>query len=298
VLVLAGRALAHQWGAVRASAAAVRPGWLLVGASALPVLAAYAILVETWRSTLRAWSSGLSFLQAARITFVSNLGKYLPGKVWQIAAMGVMAKQQGVSPVAATSSSLLVNAANVLSGFALVLVTGARVLDLSARSGRAIAVGLVAAAALGLAALPLVVPRLAALAARATGRSFGVPTVPPRAIAVATAGTAAAWVLYGVGFRWFALAMLGAAPGSAAAWIAAYTVSYLVGYLAVFAPGGIGVRETMLVASLAGLGLTTQAEAWVVAVASRLWLTVLEVTPGVLFLTRDALSRRPRDTFA
>jgi len=290
--------LARQWDAVRASAGAVHPEWWRVAASAVLVLASYALLVETWRSTLRAWSSSLSFFEAARISVISNLGKYLPGKVWQIAAMGVMAKERGVSPVAATSSSLLVNAASILSGFTIVLLTGARVLDLSGAPGRAIAIGLVVLAGVGLASLPLLVPRLAALASRVTGRTLAVPTVPMRAVVVATVGTAVAWVLYGIAFRWFARGVLGDVGGGLAPWIAVYAVSYLVGYLAVFAPGGIVVREAMLVASLGALGLVATADAVVLAVASRLWLTVLEVLPGLLFLARDALRRRTRNTFA
>ena len=47
------------------------------------------------------WSAA----SAARIWTVSNLGKYLPGKVWAIAGMALMARQAGVSPAAATGSA-------------------------------------------------------------------------------------------------------------------------------------------------------------------------------------------------
>jgi hypothetical protein len=292
VLVLAVRTIGRQWTSVRASAATLQPDWLLVLGSALPVLLAYAILVQTWRAMLRSWTTDLSFLEAARITFVSNLGKYLPGKVWQIAAMAVMAKQRGVSPIAATGSSLLVNAVNVFTAFAVVLLSGVRVLDVSGSNGRGAAIALVVGAALALFSLPFVVPRLARFAARLTGRAFAAPEVPPRALVVATIGTALAWILYGTAFQLFARALFGTVSGGMTAWIAVYTASYIIGYLAVFAPGGIGVREVMLVASLASLKLMTQPQALVLAVVSRLWLTVLEVLPGALFIGRDAFYRR------
>ena len=50
---------------------------------------------------------------------MSNLGRYVPGKVWQIGAMGVMAERSGVSPVAAVGSSLVIAIVNVIAGIAI-----------------------------------------------------------------------------------------------------------------------------------------------------------------------------------
>jgi hypothetical protein len=50
-------------------------------------------------------------------------------------------------------------------------------------------------------------------------------------------------------------------------------------------------REGALIAGMVALGLATTPEATVVAVTSRLWLTVLEVVPGLLFLAYGAVRR-------
>jgi len=89
------------------------------------VIATYLLLIEAWRATLRVWSESIPFSAAARIWFVSNLGKYVPGKVWQIAAMGALAQKRGVSAAAAIGSSLLVNLVSILAGFAVIAVTAA-----------------------------------------------------------------------------------------------------------------------------------------------------------------------------
>src|SRR4029079_11729625 len=78
-----------------------------------------------WRVMSRVLSESPPFSPAARIWFVSNLGKYVPGKVWQIAAMGALAQRNGVSATAAIGSSLLVNLVSVLAGFAVIAVTAA-----------------------------------------------------------------------------------------------------------------------------------------------------------------------------
>jgi hypothetical protein len=230
---------------------------------------------------------------------VSNLGRYIPGKIWQISAMGVMAHRQGVSAVAATGSSLIVNLTNIVSGCLVVFATGASVLDVAARSGKVFAVVLVA---LALAAL-LLAPRLLGWAARraggVTGRAVALPSsFTPRLILVGILGTGAAWLLYGLAFQLFALGVLGdAVHGSSADYIAVYTASYLVGYLTLIAPGGLGVREAMLVLSLGVAGVTNEPNAWILALSSRVWLTVLELLPGVCFLLAGARLRL-RDTDA
>jgi len=101
VIGFAVRELARQWESLAPALAGVRLEWGRILASGALVLATYLLLIEAWRSTLRAWSQSLPFATAARIWFVSNLGKYVPGRVWQIAAMGAMAQRAGVSPAAA-----------------------------------------------------------------------------------------------------------------------------------------------------------------------------------------------------
>lgn len=292
VLWFAGGALARQWSGVRESLRAVHPAWAEIAASALLVLAAYALLIQTWRAMLQAWGAQLGFVQASRIWFVSNLGKYVPGKVWQIAAMGIMAQGQGVSPLAATGSSLVVNVANVVSGFAVVFATGAATLELSARGGSHAGAVIAAALAVLLLALPAVWPLVSRLAGRLSGGRIALPAIPARSIWWAALGTAVAWVIYGLAFQLLARGLEIGTTGATRGYLAVYASSYLVGYLTLLAPGGIGVREAMMVVGLTRLGLMPQPEAWLLAIASRLWLTVLEIVPGLLFILLNGTRRR------
>ena len=288
VLWFAGRELRGQWNDVQRSGPILSVRWpVVIGAGGL-VLAGYAVLIATWLATLRSWRARLPVGEAVRIWFVSNLGKYIPGKVWQITAMGAMVARLGVSPLVAGSSSILINLVNVVVGFALVfsLASGVLAAYASAQVER-LAIVLTAAAVLGLLALPVLLPRLVALLGAATGRQLVAPALPMRAIVVSAVGSAAAWVLYGVAFRWFAEGVVTHATGAVPAYVAVFTGSYLLGYLALIVPGGFGVREAALAAAMSRMGLAPAPEALVIAVASRLWLTVLEVVPGILFLALD-----------
>ncbi len=291
VLLFVGFAVAvvvGQWDDVRKAAAAARILWSHIALATGTVVLAYALLIETWRRTVAAWGERLGWADAARIWFISNLGRYVPGKVWQIGAMGVLAQERGVSPLAATGSAVVVNIVSVIAGLGVVVATGGRVLARYAGEVAALATVL----AVALVVLPLGVTLAMRVYNRFTGRELSLGALPPRALLVALFGTSAAWLLYGIAFRWFALGV-GAPPvAGLASYTAAYTLSYLLGYLVLLAPGGIGVREGALVASMTQLDLASVGEATVVALTSRLWLTALEVAPGVLLLALGA-TRRP-----
>ena len=287
-LLFAGRAIAGQWRAFRATGAGVQLHWDTLALSALVVVGAYAVLIETWRRTVERWGARLAWGDAARIWFISNLGRYLPGKVWQVGAMGAMAHARGVSPVAATGSAIVINLVNLVAGAGVVAACGVELLPLP------IPIGAVAALlGLALALLPWIVRLAAAGAARLLRRPVDLPALPAGALWIAAFGCTVAWLLYGIGFRLLVAGVLGEAPGALRAYVAAFTGSYVVGYIVLFAPGGIGVREGSLLAALGRLGLAAGGAAGVIAVASRLWLTVLELLPGLALLLVDLLRRRP-----
>lgn len=293
VLWFAGMALRRQWTGVGPELSRLHPDWLWVGVSGLIFLATYAVLVETWREMLHAWQSVLTFWKAARIWSISNLGRYLPGKIWQIGAMGVMAQRAGVSAIAATGTAVLNTVVNLVAGFVIAAALGWQLLD-SQSGGKRGAVLFIASLVLLLAALPRVVPWLLRIAARVMRRDLGLSPLPARVIAIAATGNLIAWLLYGIAFAAFSRGVLGGPTrGPLTAYIAVYALSYLVGYLVLLMPAGLGVREASMVTLLIIARLADPGQAAVLAVTSRLWLTLLEVVPGALFLAFDGLRRRP-----
>lgn len=289
----AGRDIMAQWRAFRASDEVLHLQPLPILASSVLVLFAYIVLVETWRAVVRSSGGHLGFGRAMHIWFVSNLGRYVPGKIWQIGAMGALAKRAGVAPSVAIGSSLVVNLVNLLVGLGLALATGAEF-----AGSRDVAYALGVAMLLGLAALPLGIPWLARVAGRIVGRSLDLPTLTPWSLWRTALGCLIAWLSYGLAFRWLVSGVLGSAPGPVTSYIAAFTGSYLLGYIALFSPGGVGVREASLSVMLRQLALPIAGSAGIIAIASRLWLTVLEVLPGLLLIIWDALSaHRPTSSF-
>lgn len=293
-LVYAYRALHDQWAGASSKMGALQPEWGWIALSGLVFLLTYGVLVETWREILRAWGSQLRFARAVRIWAVSNLGRYIPGKLWQIGAMGLMAQRDGVSPIAATGSAILNVVVNLIAGFGVVAVFGWPLLRLQAVGGLRTNILLLSACLAILIAMPLLLPIGLRLLSQMTGRDLNIGAPPRAAILISLVGNVAAWLLYGGAFALFAHGVLGTSEGPITGYIAVYALSYLVGYLVLFAPAGVVFREAAMIVLLPAARLADPTQAAVLAVTSRLWLTALEIAPGALFLGFDGLRRRPR----
>lgn len=268
----------------------LRLDWNRLALASLLVLVSYALLIQTWRLVLGRWGARLGYADAARIWTVSNLGKYVPGKVWQITAMGAMVHRLGVSPIVAGASSVLITLVNTVVGFGLVLILGSRALDPAGRGTGAAAVAIVLLGG-ALVAAPALLPPVGRALARITGRALTLPRVPASAVWIAAAGSAVAWLLYGVAFQLFVAGITGSAAGATTRYVAVFTGSYLIGFVTLFSPGGLGTRELAMTAALGAFGLAAPPQAALITVGSRLWLTVLELAPGLLFLAGHGARR-------
>jgi hypothetical protein len=298
VLVSIAWTVRDQWQAFKKAEFTGHPDWTYVGLSGIVVLATYALLVDVWRRIVAAWHAQISFADAARIWCVSNLGKYVPGKVWQILAMGKMAEGVKVPPVAAAGSAVLSTVINIAMGCVVAVVAGWSALNSITQGygtlGIVLAIVIVAAVLL----LPTMLPPMLRVAERLTRRELNLGDLPRRAVYIAIGGNVAAWIMYGWGFQLFVHGVLGNAEGTLAQYTAAYALSYVTGYLVFLIPGGVGPREAMLIVSLKAMGLANPKEAAIIAVTSRLWLTVLEIVPGLIYLAMQARHTKasiPRD---
>ncbi|MEP7065115.1 MAG: lysylphosphatidylglycerol synthase transmembrane domain-containing protein [Gemmatimonadota bacterium] len=285
VIFLVARKIVAEWSAVELALDAARPSWLALAASGLVVFATYAVLIETWRVLLRGWQHEIPFLDAARIWTISNLGKYLPGKVWSITALAVMSREYGVTAAEGATASILVTLVNTLVGFVVAFVAGAALLRL-----HVFVVVLIALLAVAVLASPAALPRLGSMAGKMFKREIVLRPLPHRVLLTAGALTCIAWLMYGVAFWLFTRGVLGYAPGALRNYVAVFAGSYLIGFVALFAPAGLGAREGAMAYALQRAGFAA-GPADLLVVASRLWLTALEVIPPLIFL---AFVRRSR----
>lgn len=263
------RSLVLQWDSVRDFEWHVNGWWLAL--SAVLMWLDFILLFQLWRIVLRAISGHeLRFSSAYRILTLSNLGKYLPGKIWTVTGMVYLVGQEGVPAKPALVSSALHQAFTLIPG----AVFATSVLGVGIwgnTSPWAIGIGM----ALGILLLyPPIFRALLNFALRLFGRErIDFELSFARAFGLFWLYVAA-WVLYGASFWCMNLGIgLPSAPFLPVS--AAYCAAYIVGFVAIFAPGGLGVREGVLAVVLAPYlpaGLATA-----VAVVSRFWMTIVEL---------------------
>ncbi len=287
------RVLSKSWDDIKVSATALRPSWSGLLLASVCICAGYAVLITAWRLLLRTWRSPLGMFDASRIWFVSSLGKYVPGKIWAIGAMAILAKEAGASPVAATGSSIIMQLVNLAAGFAVVSLVGAGDLLAPYPLLRFASWITLAATVVGLMYGPQLLVWAVRTGTRLVGRPMpDMPVITRSILLQVFAANVVAWIAYGIGFGIFWSALLGRGGGISLAALAVYTASYLVGYMVLPAPGGIGARETAMIGLLVSLRLAPPADAALLATTSRIWLTVLEILPGLVFLPGTSLRRR------
>lgn len=181
--------------------------------------------------------------------FQAQLGKYIPGSIWQYASRAAVARAHAI-PGRPVALSLPVELA-----------------------ASAMAAGSMSAFLLGWWGVAVAAP--VAVGLIAVERLLGHRRPLVRATVRATLLYLPVWLVLGSSF-WLCARGLDAVPAAdLASYIGAFAVAWLAGLLAVYAPGGLGVREAVLVALLAGrIGA---ADALVVAAASRLILIFVDV---------------------
>ena len=292
LLFFVGRTFAGPWDEFRAQPLPNDPQWGSIAVSSVIVLATYAMLVQIWRVLMAGAGARLGFWKAAEIWSISNLWRYVPGKLWSIGAMSLMAHRAQVPAEAAASASILGVVLNIMAGVALSMLLAWRWLGQQGAGAQAAAIAVLLVGIASLFALPYVLPRLSAIVARLLGRDVALRPPPRWALVLAVAGNILSWALYGFAFMWFTRGVLGVSAGATWQYVAVFTASYVIGYIILIAPGGLGPREAAMYQLLTSMSLATPREAVLLTIASRVWLTVLEIVPGLLFMIAASMRAR------
>jgi hypothetical protein len=261
--------LAARWNDVISLKWRLEPG-LFVVATALLALS-YGLVACLWGMALHR-AAGTRVLTGARIWFLSNLARYVPGNVWSYVGAVELARREGV----ARRVTLAVMALTQVLSVGVALLAGLPVLLAErARLGRPALLGAVVVAA-G-AVLAAVFRRQLLGLARRRLPGFDPAGLTPSAGTVAwlVAGYAVYWAVTGLAFAALVASLYPLAPSDVPVVVAAYAAAYAAGFLALLTPAGLGVREGVLVVALAPV--LPAGPALVVALLSRVWMMLVEL---------------------
>ncbi len=252
-----------RWTAVDSRAADIHWGWLaLAGGSSV---VAWLPSVWYWRKLMLATGATPRWPQVFRSYYCGHLGKYVPGKAAAIVIRTALLKDSGVAASAAAFTATVEAVTYMWTGTLLAVLLYSSLAaylpeTIAAPLGnpllRLVLVGLIVCLGLGgLIALTRSYERLVKMlggqppAARLAPRS-----APARAIFSGVLVFLAAWWIQGLtlGLTMQAVSHDRIAWSEWPCWTATAAVAMVGGFIAIFTPGGLGVREGLLMELLTG----------------------------------------------
>lgn len=206
-----------------------------------------------WTRIVSAFGHKVTVPDGFRILNLSNLGRYIPGKIWQVFGMLYLAKQKDVSEGQAAASFVIYQLFTIPASL-LVWVIAAQfepslLIDKFKIMGPGSAYTFGALGLLGclfLVFYPRPILRLTNRILKRIGRSAAEFTLDKSVALQSFVGYFLGWILFGLAFWLFLMSMLGDGAPSVLVAIGLYNVAYQIGYLALFAPGGLGPRELII----------------------------------------------------
>jgi uncharacterized membrane protein YbhN (UPF0104 family) len=277
------RAITTQWSEVRTSLTHADLGWLAAGV----VTAALAMVAVAlpWRRSLRLVGVDARLRYTVVWYFLGEIGKYVPGGIWPVVGRGELAWRGGLQRSASYASVVLSLAALYLAGM---LVTVALVPLRFVDAGDASALWVLVLLPVGLLLLHhRVLGWLIERAERLSRRELPIRVPAWSSSLGLTARYLPSWFLIGTATWCIARAFDASASWTTIA--PAAILSWVVGFVLVPVPGGVGVREAAFVA-LVGTSIPSGTRA-TIAIAARLAFMFVDAAGAA---TAATLWRRTR----
>jgi hypothetical protein len=267
----------------------VQPAWLI--ASGCLYLAGMSFSARYWYRLLWVFGEKPGLVPAYRAYYLSQLGKYLPGKAWALMMRGALIAgpdtRLGVAVIATFYEVLTTMASGALLAAVLLMLHPPVLLGDTVHPAW---LGLLLLVVCGVPLLPGVFNRIVA---RLAGRfqnveSFRLPRLRIGTLLEGLATTSGVWILNGLSLWAMVQGVLPDAPPLSWPLFARFTailaLAYVGGFVVVVAPGGVGVREWVLDRFLAPELAGAESVTVVIVVLLRLVWTAAElVLAGVLW---------------
>ena len=233
------------------------------------------IPVFAWKYLLGTLGSDLKISKAMRIWFISNLGRYIPGKVWQISGLIVLSNKEGISKKVSSVSVIYSQIVANLIGLSLGVFLFFRYEKHTDYFFILITV------LLTLAILPFMINKLAILALSILKKPKETFEVSYGKFIIYVFMQLVNWIVMGAAFVLFINIFTELSISQHPVALFILPISWTLGLLAIFAPGGIGVREGIMTVYLSMF--ISPGLAAVIPWIYRIWLTIFELLLAGIF---------------
>jgi glycosyltransferase 2 family protein len=284
VLSLCGYGLYVEWPAVTTQLA--RLHWYVVAVSLAAAIAGNICMMLAWRAILADLGSPLGVAAAARVNFLAQLGKYVPGAVWALAAQVELGNDLRVPRRRGAASVVVSLTVTVGTGLTVAAVFLPLASPATARHYWPV-----------LAVIPVLAVCLCPPVLRwLLDHALALFRMPPLEQPLTASGLVKAmafnylgWLLLGTQVWLLTANLTGRGAGILLLATGGYALAFSAGLLLVVFPGGIGARELVLIAALTTA--VPHGAAVAIALVTRVVATVCDLACGAVGLALNRAAK-------
>lgn len=266
----------------------------LLGIAVFAQCAYFLATIVTWqKALLYATGKTVPLAESLSQVLMVNFGKYIPGKVWGMAARGKRLSEAGYDLEEITRASYLEQVLLLLTGFALGFLAAALVLENPLYwAGFALATAGIVLFRYDhriIGKIARVLPPVSRLS-----RFFEVRLGSVEVLKL-SAGYLLVWLFLACAFMFVCTSVISVplTLANGVVFVLSLTAGFLAGFLALFAPGGAGVREGVGAAFLTSI--VTLEEAVLLMLLFRVWVVAAELLAGAVVLLLPASGKDSRE---
>ncbi|MCC7421466.1 MAG: flippase-like domain-containing protein [Planctomycetaceae bacterium] len=299
VVVFVVRRASRYWEQDGASLAQLSLEWRWLVPAIVTYLAGWLPSVWFWQRMMERMGARLRWRDTARAYYCGHLGKYVPGKATVLVIRSALIRERGFAAAPAALTVTYETLAMMGSGCAVAAALAPELIPqdrLDALPGWVLSllsppwVPAILVLLSTAAVLPLISIIFTQIARRMTPAELLVEGRTPQIDSILLAGGLAAfvvsWMLHGLSLG-CTLRAVGASEVTLAdwpAWTGAVSFSTAIGFAVLFAPGGIGVREGLMIEALRAQPHLSSEHAVAATVLLRiLWLAAEVIAAGGLY---------------
>jgi hypothetical protein len=262
---------------------AVNTNYYLIMLSLLSFSLANSFMIWVWFQILKKFDIKVNFLTSLSIWSISSLGKYIPGKGWQFLGVMYLGEKLGINLEISGASSIMGQIITILTGVLIAFPLVEKYLNLWSL--------LILIPFILIFLYPPFLNRALLFLARKTGRKFYSFDIKIKEIIFFGLLYTLGWFIFGISFYFLIKSIEASWTFNIFYCTRIYIVSYLLGLFAIFVPGGIGVREGVMMILLKDtlpsyLASYISIIARIVVTIAELFLTLI----GIYFLKRHNIN--------
>ncbi len=274
IFLFLGKMVWENWNQVKDTPFTLRPFAFIL--STIIFVFSYFIQIWAWYLITLKLKIALSPSETLKTWFYSQLGKYLPGKIWLLLGRFYYYESRGKSRKFITVALYFEMVTIIVSGGLLFLAGLILFKEMeSVYSGKTFW-GLLALFILAFVCLhPRILERIINWILAQFKRDPVSLSISYSDVLWILFICIVAWLVGGIGFYLFVDAVYPIAPQYILFLTGALAISSTLGLIAIFAPSGLGVREGALVYLLSFMMVTPVAV--IISVLTRIWMTLIEI---------------------